>query len=423
MGLIALFRQAAPRLMWAGQLASATGDRLYAVALTWLTLRLTGSPAAVSLVTLASTLPFLATSVISGALADRHDGLRLARAANITQALMVAVVPVAYLAGYLSLPALAAVACELSALEAFCLPSLQASLPRLVERGWLTPMVSMLDTTDRLARIIGPGAIGLLVVIVPEIHLFTIDAASFAVSALCLTRLTHYTRPPAPLGNERATWLRAARPASGCQVTPGWQVTSGWQVIWQHGALRYAAMLRGAANLAWPAFTIGTPFLVAGDYHRGVGAYGLVLGAFGAGNLAGNALASRIGKSQPLRWCCAAWAVAGSGFVALAAAPDYWPFVLVSAGIGIWTPLANVTIDAHIARAVDQTMLARTYATQRLLVVAAGAAGLPTAALTVSHLGTPAALATAGGFITCAATITACRLPRVSRRPPAGLVK
>ncbi len=63
MKLTALFRQAAPRLMWAGQVTSATGDRLYAVALTWLTLRLTGSPAAVSLVTLAGTLPFLAASV------------------------------------------------------------------------------------------------------------------------------------------------------------------------------------------------------------------------------------------------------------------------------------------------------------------------------------------------------------------------
>ncbi len=396
MKLTALFRQAAPRLMWAGQVTSATGDRLYAVALTWLTLRLTGSPAAVSLVTLAGTLPFLAASVFSGALADRHDGLRLARAANITQALMVAVIPAAYLAGHLGLPALAAVAGGLSALEAFCLPSLQASLPRLVEPEWLTPMVSLLDTTDRLARIIGPGAIGLLVVVMPEIHLFTIDAASFAVSAFCLGRVARYARPPAPLGTPRAAQSRAARPAAG------------WQVIWRHGALRYAAVLRGACNLAWPAFTIGAPFLVVGHYHRGVGAYGLVLGAFGAGNLVGSAFAGRIGEARPLRWCCAAWAVSGSGFIAMAAAPGYHLFVLACAGTGICTPLANVTIDAYIARTVDQAMLARTYATQRFLVAAAGAAGLPAAALTISHLGTPITLAVAGGFITCAATLTAC---------------
>src|SRR6266498_1886349 len=366
MKLTALFRQAAPRLMWAGQVTSATGDRLYAVALTWLTLRLTGSPAAVSLVTLAGTLPFLAASVFSGALADRHDGLRLARAANITQALMVAVIPAAYLPGHLGLPALAAVAGGLSALEAFCLPSLQASLPRLVEPEWLTPMISLLDTTDRLARIIGPGAIGLLVVVMPEIHLFTIDAASFVVSAFCLGRVARYARPPAPLGTPRAAQSRAARPAAG------------WQVIWRHGALRYAAVLRGACNLAWPAFTIGAPFLVVGHYHRGVGAYGLVLGAFGAGNLVGSACA----------------------------------------GTGICTPLANVTIDAYIARTVDQAMLARTYATQRFLVAAAGAAGLPAAALTISHLGTPITLAVAGGFITCAATLTACG--RDARRPGRG---
>ena len=194
MNLIALFRQAAPRLLWSGQLVSAAGDRLYAAALTWLTLRLTGSPGAVSLVTLAGTLPFLASSAISGALADRHDGLRLARAANIAQVLAVSAVPVAYLAGHLDLVILAAAAAGLSALEAFCLPVLQASLPRLVERQWLTPMVSLLDTTDRLARVIGPGAVGALIAFLPAIHLFTIDAASFAVSAWCLGRVARRAR-------------------------------------------------------------------------------------------------------------------------------------------------------------------------------------------------------------------------------------
>ena len=292
MKLLALLRRPGPRLLWSGQVTSATGDRLYGVALIWITLRLTGSPAAVGLVTLADTLPFLATSLVSGALADRRDALRLARAVNLAQALIVAVIPAAYLAGHLDVPVLAAVACLLSALEAFCLPSLQASLPRLVEPRALTPMVSLLDSTDRLARVLGPGAISLLVVIVPEVHLFSLDAASLAVSAFCLSRVLRYAAPPtgpAARGNSEAASEgaarseRAAEPEGSAKASGrlAASLAGGWQVIWRHTTIRNAAALRTACNLAWPAFTIGVPFLVADRYHRGIGGYGLVLGAFG----------------------------------------------------------------------------------------------------------------------------------------------
>jgi predicted MFS family arabinose efflux permease len=413
MKLMALLRQPGPRLLWSGQVTSATGDRLYGVALIWITLRLTGSPAAVSLVTLADTLPFLVTSLVSGALADRRDALRLARAVNLAQALIVAVIPAAYLAGHLDVPVLAAVACLLSALEAFCLPSLQASLPRLVEPRALTPMVSLLDSTDRLARVLGPGAISLLVVIVPEVHLFSLDAASFAVSAFCLSRVLRHAAPPgvpAAAGKSEAAPEGAAAPEAatreGSAEAPGRLASSlaaGWQVIWRHTTIRNAAALRAACNLAWPAFTIGVPFLVADRYHRGIGGYGLVLGAFGAGNLAGNLLSGRIGESRLPRWCCVAWGACGLGFAAMAQAPLFWLFVLASVAVGVCTPLANVTVDAYIARTVDQALLARVYATQRFLVVAAGAAGLPVAALFIRHLGAGAALTLAGAFITCAA--------------------
>jgi hypothetical protein len=47
-------------------------------------------------------------------------------------------------------------------------------------------MVALTDSTDRLARVLGPGSAGLLLLVMPEIHLFSLDAGTFGVSAAAL---------------------------------------------------------------------------------------------------------------------------------------------------------------------------------------------------------------------------------------------
>lgn len=397
---LGLLRQGPPRLLWLGQVASVAGDRLYGVAVVWFTVQLTGSAAAVAVITLADTVPFLVVSLFAGAVADARDGLRLARTVDLIRAGVVAVVPVLYFTGHLHLIALAIVAALLSAMEAFFLPALQASLPRLVEPARLTPIIALLDSTDRLGRVLGPGAVGLLAALLPEIHLFTLDSVSFLASALCLTFLVRAAKPrpdspPAPTGSRMSV------------------LTAGWREFAHRPELRHALILRGLCNLAWPAFTIGAPFVVADRYHLGIGAYGLALGAFGAGNLVGNLLSGRLGDLHLLRWCAIAWALAGVGFLAVAGAPDYPLFLVGSAALGICTPLANVTVDVHIAKTLPGHLLARTYAAQRFVVVAAGALGLPVVAILINRIGATATIALSGIVITAVATVALL----VQRRP------
>jgi MFS transporter, DHA3 family, macrolide efflux protein len=398
-GLIGLLRRPAVRLLWWSQVGSVAGDRLYSVALVWVTLRLTGSPGAVAVVTLADTLPFLAVSVVSGAIADKRDALRLARLVDLARAVIVAAIPLAYVTGHLSVAVLAVVAGLLSGLEAFFLPSLQASLPRLVEPKALTGMVSLLDSTDRLGRILGPGLVGILAVAVPEIHLFTVDAASFLLSGVLLTLLIRHVAPR-PLDQA----LPVDRQRGG--------FTAGWRAIHQRPIIRDTVALRALCNLAWPTFTLAVPFTVVHRYHQGIGGYGLVLAAFGAGNLLGNVFSAHI-TGHLARWCALAWTLTGVGFIALAATPTYPLFVTTAVAIGVCTPIANVTIDAHIAATIPHQLLARVFTAQRFLVVAASAIGLPVAASLTSH-GSPALALFVGGIAITAAAVTA--LTRLMRQ-------
>ena len=252
--LLALFRRRVPLLLWAGQVISTSGDRLYGVALIWVTLRLTGSPADVAIVSAADTVPFLVVSLISGWMSDRYDGLRMARLVDIARAAVVAIVPLLYLVDALNVTALAVIAAVLSAMEAFFLPALQASLPRLVEPAAVTPMVSLLDSTDRLGRILGPGMVAVLAVL-PEIHLFTVDAATFVVSALCLTailrRIAAASRPSAS-ASRRCSLVGARSSGAGSCVKRCYCARSAtWRGLLSPSLRRFSSKV--GTDTAWAA--------------------------------------------------------------------------------------------------------------------------------------------------------------------------
>lgn len=89
--------------LWLGQAASVTGDRLSSVVVTWTTLTISRSPLAVGLLSLAGSVPFLESSLDSGAVADRRDALRLPRIVDLGRAMIMMVLPVAAASGGLSL--------------------------------------------------------------------------------------------------------------------------------------------------------------------------------------------------------------------------------------------------------------------------------------------------------------------------------
>jgi MFS transporter, DHA3 family, macrolide efflux protein len=279
-------------LLWGGLSFSAVGDQLYAVALTWIAVGALGSNAGY-LGALQAFIGLLAVLFI-GVWADRWEQLRGMIAADLASAaVLLAVVAAALVSGQPGVTGLVCAIVVLALGQAVFRPALQSVLPSVVEDTRLLPAANgLLDATGRIARLLGPGLVAVLVSAVPVIHFLTIDAATFLASATALLLIRHRRAAlPAP--------YRIAR-------EPIWHgVVRGYRATARHRLLGYYLTVSGPLNGAWYAvFYLCLPLMIAhsaggASGQTGLGSYGLILSAYGCGNLASTVFFG--GRTLPAR--------------------------------------------------------------------------------------------------------------------------
>jgi DHA3 family macrolide efflux protein-like MFS transporter len=281
-------------LLWGGLSLSAVGDQLYAVALTWIAVGVLGSGAGY-LGALQALIALLAVLFI-GVWADRWEQLRGMIAADLASAaVLLGVVGAALASGRPSVTGLICAIVVLASGQAVFRPALQSVLPTMVEDTRLLPAANgLLDATGRIARLLGPGVVALLVSAVPVIHFLTIDALTFLASAAALL-LIRRRRPV-----ELAALHGSVRDSVWNGIIRGYRATS------RHSLLGYYLAVSGPLNGAWYAvFYLCLPLLItrtglgASGGPAGLGAYGLILSAYGCGNLAATVVLG--GRMLPAR--------------------------------------------------------------------------------------------------------------------------
>jgi transmembrane secretion effector len=407
MHVLRLLRQPVPRAIWLGQLLSVTGDKLYGIAVLWLVLQLTGSATLMAAVVLAESIPYVIVGFFGAGFITRAGRLQAMIRLDLLSAAAVAIIPATYLCGLKSMLLLAAVAGAVSSFRALFDPALHAVLPDAVAARDLQPMIALADSSDRLARAMGPSGVGLLLLVVPEIHLLTIDALTFIASAAALAMV--------------AGRLRSRLPLAVGDPWPRGSLMDGIAEIVSKQTLRVGVAVRASCNVVWAAFTIGVPFELTQRLHAGLSGYGLILGAFGAGNLAGNLLSGspRVERSL-LAVYCMAWALVGIAFLLLSAATSLALAVAATACAGVFTPLANVSMDTHIADVVPSERLSRVYAAQRVTVVGASTLGSFVMAVAINATSGAAVIAIAGTWMLLIGLFALIRISLGPSRRPIG---
>ncbi|MET9529453.1 MFS transporter [Streptomyces sp. NPDC006649] len=279
------------RLLWTGSTTGKYGASVTSVALPLIAVTLLhASTFQAGLLTAAAWLPWLLIGLPAGAWVDRLPRRPVMLTADAAALLLFAGIPVAAGLGLLSIGYLLATAVLAGTATVFFQTAYTALLPHLVAPGDQAEGNSKLHGSESAAQLAGFGSGGFLVQAVGAANGLFVNAATFAVSFLCVLRIRH--REP------RGPVVARARGALGREIRAGLRLTFG------DPYLRALAVSGGASNLALMAYqSILVVFLVR-EVHLSSGTIGALMTAGGIGGIVGafaaRRIAARIGSARAL---------------------------------------------------------------------------------------------------------------------------
>ena len=261
------------RSLWMAAVISYTGTWMRNVGAGWLMTQLTSSPFMVSLVQAAYTLPVFLVILPAGALADMVDRRRLLLITQSWMAVAAALLGIFTLLGHITPWTLLLFIFVLGLGVVMNDPAWQAITPEIVSPEQHAPGVALNSVGYNVARAVGP-AIGGLVIAVAGVGIdFLINAVSFSGVIFFLYR---WKRPR--FENPESERVRAA-------MLTGLRYVKSTPAV-QCVLVRTAAFSIGASCLLALLPIVARPFGATG--------YGLLLGYFGLGALAGAAVLPRL---------------------------------------------------------------------------------------------------------------------------------
>lgn len=257
------------RSLWIASVVSYTGKWIQIVGSGWLMASLTSSPLMVSLVQTASALPVFLVILPAGALADLVDRRKLLLATQTFLVVAATALGVLTLLGLVSPWVLLVFTFVLGLGYVVNDPPWQAITPEIVSKENFAQGVALNSVGFNVARAVGPALGGLLIVPWGSGAAFLVNAACFSGVILVLYRWKRSTAVPKQ--HERVTSA----------------LKTGLQYFRKSDAVRTVLVRTAVFSVAASAILALLP-LIAKPY--GSVGFGIMLGCFGAGALAGAAV-------------------------------------------------------------------------------------------------------------------------------------
>ncbi len=263
--------------MWIAVLVSNVGTWMQTVGAQWLLVHLPHAAILVALVQTADYLPDILFGLVGGALADVFDRRRLLIVVQLSMACIGVALTVLTFTGQMPPALLLAFTFAIGCSSVFTNPAYQSLVPELVPRQQLRSASALGSISINLARLIGPALAGILIARVGVSAVFALNALSYLFFGIVIATW----RPPASTRSELPERFIAAMRAGGRYIANAPVVRR---------ILLRAAVFLVPASVLWALL----PLVATQNLRLGADGYGLLLGALGAGAVAGALLLPRL---------------------------------------------------------------------------------------------------------------------------------
>jgi MFS family permease len=317
------------------------GNAVAPVALSFAVLDLTGSVTDLGVVVGVRSIANVAFLLAGGVLADRLPRALLLQGSSLAAAGTAALMAVAVLTGFASVPLLAAIGLVNGAVAAVALPASHSITPETVPPELLQPANAILRIGTNTAAITGASVGGLLAATAGPGWAMLVIAAAFATEAACYVRVGG-----ARVDRPRATMLTELREGWSEFASRRWV----WVVVLQFMLVNAAVV--GGLQVLGPAIA---------DETFGRAAWGLALASQTAGAVVGGLVAARWLPRRALLFGVVLVVMEAPPLLGLGLAPHLAVLVPAMFLCGIAMEQFTIAWDLSLQENVPGEKLARVY--------------------------------------------------------------
>lgn len=362
-------------LRWLGAYAaSAVGDSIYFLALSWAAAR-SGSPAQAGLVLAVGSVPRAVLMLGGGVLADRFGPRRVVIGSDAVRCVVLLCTAAALLFTAPALWLLVAVALVFGAVDALFLPAVGALPPRITAPGQLARVQGLRGLAARTAGIVGAPLGGLAVAVGGSAAAFLAAGALFALSLglLCAVRV-------GPLPTE------GTGPATASALA---ELADGLRHIARHRVLAPLIAVVAVSELGFVGpLNIGLA-LLAKERDWGASGMGWIVAAFGTGAAAASLLLAVRGRvNRAGLVLCAGLALGAPAIAALAFVPSVAAAAACAVLFGMLAGVSGALCAALVQTHADPAYLGRVTSVLTLFTLGVAPLGYPVMGAAIGAWGT-----------------------------------
>lgn len=383
------------RLFVTGQMVSLIGTWMQSVAQSWLVYRLTDSSFLLGLTGFLSHIPIFLLAPLAGTVADRHDRRRILIRTQAVSMLLAALLAVLTFSDLVRIEHIFLLTLLGGVANAFDVPARQSFAIEMVGRQDLMNAIALNSSMVNLARIAGPAIAGILVAQVGEAWCFAINAISYMAVLSGLWRMN----------------IRGRARAEATTSALG-HISEGFRFVANTRPISALLLLLGLISLVGLPYTILMPAFADRVLKQDAGGFGLLMGASGAGALAGALMLTGRRKTSGLgSWVAYSGAAFGLSLILFSVSRSFWPAIFFLLVAGFSNMVGMAASNTLIQSMVPDGLRGRVMALYTMMFLGMAPFGALLGGVLAEQLGVPMTIGMGGLGCLAGAALFWYRLP------------